>query len=151
MHDAGASGAGAIVLSLQWLVLTCRLRAKREQLRRVYGIQPDSQGRNLALTVLYVPHTLATRSGFRDSGFGIQVHGVWFLVHGADLLVSGFGFWVPGFGLSARHTRAEVSVSGFCFRFSGSDFGFVFGSVFGFRFCFRLSVLFSVFGVLFWV
>ena len=31
-----------------------RFRAKREQLERVHGLLPESQGQNLALTVLYV-------------------------------------------------------------------------------------------------
>ena len=39
-----------------------RFRAKREQLERFYGLQPESQGQNLAVPVLYVPRSL-------DSGY----------------------------------------------------------------------------------
>ena len=35
-----------------------RFRAKREHLGRVQGLLPESQGHNLALTVLYVPYSL---------------------------------------------------------------------------------------------
>jgi len=33
-------------------------RAKREQLKRLEGLLPDSQGRNLALALLFVPYSL---------------------------------------------------------------------------------------------
>ena len=32
------------------------MRAKREQLKTLQGLSPERQGRNLAMTVLYVPH-----------------------------------------------------------------------------------------------
>ena len=35
-----------------------RVRAKRAQLHRFQGLLPESQGHNLALTVLYVPYSL---------------------------------------------------------------------------------------------
>ena len=45
--------------------VNARFRAKREQLERFYeGLVPESQGQNLALTVLYVPCSLD--SGLAD-------------------------------------------------------------------------------------
>ena len=35
-----------------------RVRAKREHLQIFHGFLPESQGQNLALTVLYVPYSL---------------------------------------------------------------------------------------------
>ena len=35
-----------------------RFRAKREQLKTLYDFPPESQGQNLALTLLSVPHLL---------------------------------------------------------------------------------------------
>jgi len=35
-----------------------RCPAQRQKLRRVHGLSPESRGQNLALTVLYVPHSL---------------------------------------------------------------------------------------------
>ena len=46
-----------------------RFHEKREQLNRVDGHLPESEGHNLALTVLHVPSSL-------DSGCYCEVHGV---------------------------------------------------------------------------
>ena len=35
-----------------------RFQAKKEQLERVHGLLPASQGQNLVLTVLHVPYSL---------------------------------------------------------------------------------------------
>ena len=40
--------------------LAARFRAKREQLEWVKGLYPESQGQNLALTVLHVLYSLDT-------------------------------------------------------------------------------------------
>ena len=45
----------------------CRFRAKREHLQGVEGLLPESQGQNLAVTVLDVPRSL-------DSGAAGRVH-----------------------------------------------------------------------------
>ena len=39
------------------------LRAKREQLKRSEGLESESQGQNMAVTVLYVPYSLSGGSG----------------------------------------------------------------------------------------
>ena len=43
-----------------------RFRAKREQLKCLYGRLPVSQGQNLALTVLYVPYSLYSGSSTKN-------------------------------------------------------------------------------------
>ena len=37
--------------------------AKRQHLKRSYGLVPESQGQNLALTVLYVPSSFHSGQG----------------------------------------------------------------------------------------
>ena len=56
--------------SVEILLVTIRLRAKMEQLKRFEGCLPGSQGHNLALTVLHVPCSLASGylKGFRVQG-----------------------------------------------------------------------------------
>ena len=43
---------------LDFIIVLVRFRAKREQLKRFYGLLPESHGQNLALTVLYVRYSL---------------------------------------------------------------------------------------------
>jgi len=52
-------------------VLGYRFRAKREQLTRVEGLLPESQGQNLALTVLHVPCSLDIGEGSKDTRTGV--------------------------------------------------------------------------------
>jgi len=68
------------------------VRAKREQLKGLYGLLPESQGQNLALTVLWVPcllncppHTPHSDIEFTvdviDSDIEFTVHVIEFTVH----------------------------------------------------------------------
>ena len=50
--------------------MAVRFRARRGQLETLEGLLPDSQGQNLALTVLYMPYSLdsGTRTGQAAGG-----------------------------------------------------------------------------------
>ena len=49
--------------------------AKRKHLKTFQGFLPESQGQNLALTVLFVPNSL--ESGLSQSEFGLTTWWVW--------------------------------------------------------------------------
>ena len=63
--EAGFRGSG----------LGLRFRAKREHLAGFYGLLPESQGRNLALTVFFVPTLMRKGLGVPelvpDAGLGV--------------------------------------------------------------------------------
>jgi len=46
--------------ALHFTAIPARFRAKREQLKWVSGPLPHSQGQDMAVSVLYVPHSLST-------------------------------------------------------------------------------------------
>ena len=50
-----------------------RFRAKREQLRHISGLLPDSQGQNLALTVLYVTNWLDSGQQLHPDEFSSRI------------------------------------------------------------------------------
>ena len=58
-----------------------RLRSKREQIERFSGLEPERQGQNLALTVLYVSYSLPCACPSLKPAEGLQF-GVWWLVFG---------------------------------------------------------------------
>ena len=104
-----------------------RSRARREQLKRFLGLLPESQGQNLAVTVLYVPHSLDSGRGetveFRTSESAIDMPPIL-----ARRLIWGFGFRVSSFGFRFRISGFWFRVSGFWLRVSSvglraSDFG----------------------------
>ena len=82
-----------------------RFRMKREQLILLWGLLPESQGHNLALTVLHVPYSL-------DSGRGL----VGTSTADAVELASAFGDRVE---LLLRETRARHDCP--CFMLTGQD------------------------------
>ena len=90
------------------LFVVYRFRAKTKQLETVEGLLPESQGQNLALTVLYVPYSLDSCLPELTLGKSTSKRpGVEHLDLGLDdrlpvlrlvvLLVSGFGFRVQRF------------------------------------------------------
>ena len=104
---------------------------RREQLQNNQGLSPESQGQNLALTVLYVPHSPkapGSPARRRSSAFGFCV-----LVFG----FSYFGFRVSFFGFRVPYFGVRVSDSGFgvwSLEFGVWGLGFQgLGSVFLFR------------------
>jgi len=69
-HSAsGSAFVARAVCPLLWVrnhhPLSCRFRAKREKLKLFQGPLPQRQGRNLALTVVYVPHSPDSDAGNR--------------------------------------------------------------------------------------
>jgi len=63
-------------------------QAKREQLKKLYGLLPESQGQNLALTVLYVPHSLDSgHSRWINSSKDLRVsNSVWYILFVLEVL-----------------------------------------------------------------
>ena len=74
----------------------------KEQLEHFYGLQPESQGHNLALVVLcvaYLQMSRAAQSECRDLrylilGMGFRVNGLRFEVQGVGFRVYRLGFRV---------------------------------------------------------
>ena len=85
------TGLGFITISLTCTIRTLgfgvgRFQAQRKRLETLSGLLSGSQGQNLALSVLYVPHSLdsgwpcAENLGFKVRGFGFQASGFRFKV-----------------------------------------------------------------------
>jgi len=53
----------------EWRVYNFGVRAKREQLKWFRGLLPESQGQDLASTVLYVPYSLKSGGGLKRACF----------------------------------------------------------------------------------
>ena len=73
-----------------------RFHAKGAQLKRFQCLQPESQGQHIALTVLCVRYSLASKGTqhfyFGSEGFWFRVQGSGFGVYGPGCRVQGLGF-----------------------------------------------------------